>query len=339
MIVDRYYYTQLSEEERKIYTIFYKGVTALEKEIFLPGVKLDQQMIHRIFRAITADNPHLYYFNQSCMNLGRTQFGDVLLPQYFCNKDQIDTYNGRVSECVSNIVYQLDLMNASEEEKLKRVHDYMAKNIVYDHEALQVSKVDRLVAAHSIIGFFAKQRAVCEGIAKAAKLLLNTVDMKCIYVMGKSSLEKHGEHGWNIVKVNGRPYHIDFTWDVANSKNGIINYDYYNLPEAAILLDHSDFTGVPQCTSWDDNYFVKENMFFDSMKELEAELMQRIKQGQRMFYFKMSKNAGYTMKEIVQSAASFAVAEVSQDETIWKSSSSLNEEQRTGRIILIKSSE
>lgn len=110
------------------------------KEIFLPGVKLDQQMIHRIFRAITADNPHLYYFNQSCMNLGRTKFGDVLLPQYFCNKDQIDIYNGRVNECVSNIVYQLDLMNASEKEKLKRVHDYMAKNIVYDHEASHVSK-------------------------------------------------------------------------------------------------------------------------------------------------------------------------------------------------------
>ncbi len=152
----------------------------------------------------------------------------------------------------------------------------------------------------------------------------------------KSSLEKHGEHGWNIVKVNGKPYHIDFTWDVANSKNGIINYDYYNLPEEAILLDHSDFTGVPKCTSWDDNYFVKENMFFDSMKELEAELMNRIRQGQKMFYFKMSKNAGYTMKEIVQSAASFAVAEVSQDGTIWKSSSSLNEEQRTGRVILKK---
>ena len=66
----------------------------------------------------------------------------------------------------------------------------------------------------------------------------------------KSSLEKHGEHGWNIVKVNGKPYHIDFTWDVANLKNGIINYDYYNLPEEAILLDHSGFTGVPKCTSF-----------------------------------------------------------------------------------------
>lgn len=71
---------------------------------------------------------------------------------------------------------------------------------------------------------------------------------------------------------------------------------------------------------------MKENMIFDSMKGLEAELMNRIRQGQRMFYFKMSKNAGYTMREIVQSAASFAIAEVSQDGTKWKSSSSLNEE-------------
>ena len=79
-------------------------------------------------------------------------------------------------------------------------------------------------------------------------------------------------------------------WEIQKMVSSIMIY--YNLPEEAILLDHSDFTGVPKCTSWDDNYFVKENMFFDSMKELEAELMNRIRQGQKMFYFKMSKNAG-----------------------------------------------
>lgn len=88
---------------------------------------------------------------------------------------------------------------------------------------------------------------VMEEVGKILGVQLESVkliEMGCIVVPGKS---RDDEHAWNIVKVNGNAYHLDMTWDVANSRPGHICYDYYNLPEREITLDHSEFGGVPAC--------------------------------------------------------------------------------------------
>ncbi len=80
----------------------------------------------------------------------------------------------------------LDLLRVDEALREKRIHDYFCENIVYDEQGTkQETAFGRLVAAHSIIGVFARKRGVCEGIAKATKLLFNAVDMGCIVVPGK----------------------------------------------------------------------------------------------------------------------------------------------------------
>lgn len=330
MIADRYYYNHLSANEKELYKVLYKGIIALDKEIYFPEI-VSSDIIHRVFCAVTQDNPHLYYFNQTHLGIGTTPFGSVFLPQYFCNREQIETYNGRVQECVNKLVTDLDLLNCSELEKEKRIHDYMCLNVVYDHDALQSTKVNRIVAAHSIIGVFAKQRAVCEGIAKATKLLLNAVNVGCIVISGKASLFQQGEHAWNIVKVNGQAYQLDMTWDMANTKNELVNYDYFNLTDAAISSDHFDFTGVPVCVSDKANYFIMNNLVFDSMRHLEKYLLHGLQNGQLTFYFKML-DEGHKMEDIVMAARDFVLAEVSNGNAMAKVSASFNEEQRTARV-------
>lgn len=67
-------------------------------------------------------------------------------------------------------------------------------------------------ASHNILGVFAYHKAQCEGIAKAVKVLLNAVDVKCIVVMGDSV--KNGRsvpHAWNIVDIGADPYQLDVT--------------------------------------------------------------------------------------------------------------------------------
>lgn len=332
MITDRYYFNRLAPKEREVYTALYKGVVALDKQIYLPKA-VTPDMVQRVFHAITHDNPYLYYFNQTNLGFSTTPLGSVFLPQYFCTKEQISTYNGRIQDCVNKIISDLNLQNCSDLEKEKRIHDYLCLNVEYDHEALNTSKVNRLVAAHSIIGVFAKQRAVCEGIAKASKLLLNTVNVGCVVVSGIASLNQRGEHAWNIVKINNQAYHLDATWDIANTKNGMINYDYFNLSDAAISKDHFDFSNVPPCTALDANYFTMNSLQFKNIRQLEWHLLKGIKKGQLSFYFKVADD-GHTMTEIIQAAQRFAVAEASDDHITMKVKASYNEEQRTGRITL-----
>lgn len=332
MRTDRYYYNHLSEQEKDIYTALYKGVTALQKEIYHPNV-VSKETVHRIFDAVTHDNPYLYYFNQSHLEFAISEYGIVFLPQYFCTQDQILTYNGRIQECVNQIVCDLDLLRCSDLEKEKKVHDYMCRNISYDHDALNTSKVNRIVAAHSIIGVFARQRAVCEGIAKATKLLLNTVDMGCIVVSGRASLFQNSEHAWNIVNINGEAYQLDVTWDMANSKKYGINYDYFNLTDEAISKDHFNFEGVPVCSSIASNYFAMNKLCFSDIKQLEKYLMLGISRGQKMFYFQIAEE-GHQMSKIIEAARNFVLAEVTKYNVLAEVSANYNEEQRTGRVVI-----
>ncbi len=332
MLTDRYYYNHLSAQEKEIYAVLYKGVTELQKEIYHPSA-VSQETVHRIFDAVTHDNPYLYYFNQTHLEFALSEYGIVLRPQYFCTQDQISTYNGRIQECVNQIVCDLDLLKCSELEKEKRVHDYMCKNISYDHDALHTSKVNRIVAAHSIIGVFAKQRAVCEGIAKATKLLLNTVDIGCIVVSGKASLFQRSEHAWNIVNINGEAYQLDVTWDMANSKKYGINYDYFNLTDVAMSKDHFDFQGVPLCNSETANYFTMNNLYFSDMRRLERHLIFGILRGHKKFYFKIA-DEGHRMSEIIAAVRNFVLAEITKYNVQAEVSASYNEEQRTGRILI-----
>ena len=65
----------------------------------------------------------------------------------------------------------------------------------------------RVVLSHNIVGVFAKQKAQCEGIAKAVKVLLNAVDIKCIVATGNANGNgQNGPHAWNIVNIEGSPY-------------------------------------------------------------------------------------------------------------------------------------
>ncbi|MBE6111684.1 MAG: hypothetical protein E7195_01530 [Peptococcaceae bacterium] len=334
MIADRYYFSRLSEKEKQLYSAFYKGVTALEKEIFVSGA-FTQNAVHSVYHALTLDNPHLYYLNQSYMNYTVSAFGVKIFPQYFCSKEQIVEYNRRTEKCVNDIISSLNILYDSESVKVKKIHDYIVTHISYDDEALHVSKVDRLVAAHSITGFFGKQRAVCEGIAKAAKLLLNAVDIKCICVAGKASHESDGNHEWNIVKINGKPYHMDFTWDLLRTQAEHIGYDYYALPDEAIRLDHSDFNNVPVCLSWDENYFVKNQLIFSCSRQMKDYISQKIAKGDRVIYFRMQPEAGKSMEEVMSEATKYTLKHLSRDVVAWRVATSYNQEQRTGRLILI----
>lgn len=333
MIADRYHYSRLSAEEKEVYNLLYKGVSSHEKEVWIPGYFLTQEKTKRIFAAITDDNPHMYYLDQTHMKFSASVLGSVFVPEYFFTEEQVRNYNSRIQERVNQITFSLNLSQCSELEKVKRIHDYIALNIKYDHDALSTTEARRQIAAHSIIGVFIQNQAVCEGIAKAVKILLNTANVKCIVVSGIASLNQRGPHAWNIVKIDGKSYHLDVTWDASNTKNKMINYDYFNLPDEAILADHFDFKNVPICDSWEANYFRMNKLCFGNIQVLERAILKGLKRGVRCFYFKMEKE-NHTMADIALAMRNFVLAELTKNEEYAKVSSSFNEEQRTARIVI-----
>lgn len=289
MIVDRYYYAQLNKQEQAIYKAFYKGLMAHEDIIPIPTRgQLSKEVFNKIFRAMTRDNPLIYYVNQSACNWATDMFGHTAIcPQYFYNKDTVKKYNRNIEKTVNNLARQLRLTEGTDYEKELRVHDWFCKNVNYDFKGTNMENPARVILSHNIVGVFAKRKAQCEGIAKAVKVLLNAVDIKCIVATGDADADGSREHhAWNVVDIDGNPYQVDVTWDIGASK-GRVSYDYFNVTDEIIGKTHKLEDKVPECTSLKDNYFERNKLTFKSKSQLIAYITREITQGQTEFYFRL----------------------------------------------------
>ena len=300
MIVDRYYYHQLNTQDQAVYRAFYEGIMAHQNIIPIP-VKGDfpRETFERIFDAMTKDNPLIYYLNQSTCSCAQDMFGHfAICPQYFFSKEKVKEYNRKIEKTVNALATQLNLMTGTDYEKEIKVHDWICRNISYDKEGADTRKLTRVIASHNILGVFAHHRAQCEGIAKAVKVLLNAVDVKCIVATGEAVVNgKTFPHAWNIVNIDGQPYHLDVTWDLGSSFKRI-SYDYFNLNDQLIEKEHKADTQLPLCSSMQHNYFEVNKKTFRTKIQGMAYIEKALQEGKTEFYFRIEgKNAASDVKE------------------------------------------
>jgi hypothetical protein len=292
VIVDRYYYSQLNEREQAIYKAFYQGVMEHRNIIPIPVKgKITDEVFHTVYLAMTRDNPLIYHLNQSSCNRAEDLFGHTAIcPQYFFSKKKVKEYNRKIEKAVNGLAIKLRLTEGTDYEKERKVHDWMCQNIEYDDEGADLNNPTRVIVAHNIIGVFAHHKGQCEGIAKAVKVLLNVVDVKCIVVTGDASGNgQDGPHAWNIVNLNGVPYQMDVTWDigVGRALQKQIPYGYFNITDEMMLRDHKPDSKLPECNALEENYFTKNKLAFRMRSRLLSYIEKEMNRGRREFYFRV----------------------------------------------------
>mgnify|MGYP000090337698 FL=1 len=116
----------------------------------------------------------------------------------------------KVDEEVSNLLKSLDLSNKTDYQKVKAIYDYICSNVTYDHDNLNDESYSLKYTAYAAL---INKTAVCQGYASLFyRLALDAgVDTRVI------SGEAGGPHAWNIVKLNGKYYNLDSTWDAGRS--------------------------------------------------------------------------------------------------------------------------
>ena len=95
--------------------------------------------------------------------------------------------------------------------------------------------------------------------------------MFCTYVTGKTS--DGGDHGWNIVRIDGVYYHVDVTWGdpVFVNQEGesgyasIMNYNYLCCTDREIYKTHIPDVSVPlpECTDDSYNYYKRNGLYYE----------------------------------------------------------------------------
>ncbi len=154
----------------------------------------------------------------------------------------------------------------SEFERELVLHDALAEKIVYTIDAPN---------AHDAYGALVDGLAVCEGYAEALRYLLFKVGIQSFIVTGASINPSTGAsegHAWNMVRIDGKYYHTDLTW---NDQKNHTFHSYFNVTDAVIKEDHAidvPAYGLPECSSTEAAYFsVKEGAFTDYSVEALGE--------------------------------------------------------------------
>ena len=119
-------------------------------------------------------------------------------------------------------------------EKIKIVHDYLIDNARYDIEFSNPNM-------YNIYGALVDGVCVCAGYAKALKYILDRMNIKCICIIGRGGdvLERPEGHAWNYVKLEGKWYAIDVTWDdPIGAQTEKYRYEYFLMGSKPITKDH-----------------------------------------------------------------------------------------------------
>lgn len=170
-----------------------------------------------------------------------------------------------------------------EEERLRIVHQYIVEHVRYDD--------DPSLPVHEAEGFFTYGRAVCDGISKAAKILLNAVGIPSEVVTGKA-VQTPGAvpegHAWNMVWIAGCAYHMDFTFDATLAEqDGRMHYDYYKLTDRQIGRDHDLSESAVSTSTVPADWFRVHKLYFYQEKKLREYLRRELQNNSRTIVFKL----------------------------------------------------
>ena len=112
---------------------------------------------------------------------------------------------------VDALLEQLDVWDKSDYEKVCAVYDYICKNVVYDDAHLND---DSYTLKYSAYAALINKTAVCQGYTLLLYRLLLELGIDNRIISGQAF---GGDHGWNIVELDGLYYNADPTWDAGRS--------------------------------------------------------------------------------------------------------------------------
>ena len=164
-------------------------------------------------------------------------------------------------------VYNLYIKSCNNDyKKVIAAHDYIIKNCVYNVEGIDDDTLtDDDFTAYGVL---VKGKAVCEGYAKAFKMLMDIADIDCIMVTGTVG-EDDIPHAWNMVKLEDSWYHVDVTYDDPNPETKEIVYVYMNVTDDIIEKDHTwNKNTTPEAKNTKYDYLKKNQTFYDSNDEI-----------------------------------------------------------------------
>lgn len=188
---------------------------------------------------------------------------------------KVDSGDSKVDKKVRNIISKNIKASMSTAEKVKTIHDYIVKNCEYDVIGLYSGNIP--ADSYSARGVLLKKKAVCQGYAEAFQVFMDALNIPCQFVRGTANNglgDGYQGHAWNIVKVDGKWYHIDTTWDDPtpdDKKN--VRYEYFLINDKVMKKDHRwKKSAYKKCNSSNNKFVTMLGKIYTSCDSAAQEL-------------------------------------------------------------------
>lgn len=254
-----------------------------------PVLKIDKKELSDIYFKVRMDNPEIFWSVRFSYRYYPDSTFVELIPEYLFTKDKIKEHRKAMEARVKKLARQAQALDEKQKELF--IHDFLVLNVQYDKLKKEYS--------HEIIGALGNGVAVCEGIAKAVKILCDELGIWCIVALSEANPDKgiKYRHAWNVIRIGGVYYHLDVTFDNTLSKEDAVRYDYFNLSDKQIYRDHEPVIWkVPVCTDADHFYYREKKVSWTTLDEVRNRTKQAVKKGKILLFH---WRGGYLTKDVL----------------------------------------
>ena len=263
---DRFYYSQLTEPEKRVYLLIEKYCEMRDPD--LPFVPVSEDEYYNAVSAVWGDNPELFWVIENSLHTELSEDGETLINGVFIHYPAYIREDMEEVETVTDEIIAEIPEDATDYDKLKYFFDWIDERTSY-------VKTERDQDFRSV---FIDGESRCGGYSDAFQYLCQKAGIPCISVTGWTYLEEVDEnyHKWNMVSLDGEPYWVDVTsGDTFTDEYGIswpYNYGYlcmtdesaneiYKIDKKYGSLSAMEFQ-YPEATDSSLNYYKNNGGYF-----------------------------------------------------------------------------
>ena len=291
--MEPYYYAHMEDKAwRGAYRAILTGLEELRPSFPVPRMEMEE--LGQILFRLRLDHPEIFYAEGFSCRVHPAASSVEFLPKYLFDKGKIREHQKALAARAAKLARPA--LDKSEWEKEEYIHDFICRNVRYDKLKKPYS--------HEILGPLGQGVGVCEGIAKSVKLLCDALGLWCIVVISENNPDKgiRYRHAWNVIRVGGKYYHLDATFDNSLGGDGVVRYDYFNLDDKKIFRDHEQLIlPAPVCGQGDGFYYRERKLSFTKQEDVFKRALQAIrKKSPLVFHWRGGALTRQVLRELAE---------------------------------------
>ena len=278
--------------DEEISQLLLEGLQARQREISLDqafparavsekDIQLTIDHVFKLYQAVYSRHPEFYYLDGS-INVSYTavkgpdSYLDSLTvkPQYWPRTENLsdaslDQLIGEIDRIVGKLVLEIRKEADTPWEQLLLVHDFLIRHIAYD-ETLDPAK-------NQVISALLDGETLCQGYAQTFQLIGQRLGFDVRLISGETG---GAGHAWNLVKLDGKYYHVDVTHDDPTPDRGpeaAIGHIHFLRSDSVMKETHKwNAAEYPACPTDGAHYYRQNKLTVDTRPALNKLLVKYI---------------------------------------------------------------